>query len=143
MLTAPPTDADAAIAMLLADPRLAPLVVAHREIEPRPPRHAPWPKGLDRRLVEALRATGIEAPFTHQAAAYDAAVVDVMLPRLDGLSLVTALRRAKVATPVLFLSARHTVDDRGCHCVNVFASRERLDQERLGAHVRQEAQFDL
>jgi two-component system, OmpR family, response regulator len=35
-----------------------------------------------------------------------------MLPRLDGLSLVGALRRAGVATPVLFLSAKHTVDDR-------------------------------
>jgi two-component system, OmpR family, response regulator len=43
---------------------------------------------------------------------YDAAVVDVMLPRLDGLSLVTALRHAAIATPVLFLSARHSVDDR-------------------------------
>ena len=52
---------------------------------------------------------GLEAA---RAATYDAAVVDVMLPRLDGLSLVAALRRAKVATPVLFLSARHTVDDR-------------------------------
>jgi two-component system, OmpR family, response regulator len=47
-----------------------------------------------------------------RTAPYDAAVVDVMLPRLDGLSLVTALRRADVATPVLFLSARHSVDDR-------------------------------
>ena len=47
-----------------------------------------------------------------QAGVYDAAVVDVMLPRLDGLSLVTALRHAGVATPVLFLSARHSVDDR-------------------------------
>ena len=47
-----------------------------------------------------------------RTAPYDAAVVDVMLPRLDGLSLVTALRRADVATPVLFLRARHSVDDR-------------------------------
>ncbi|HVQ43330.1 MAG TPA: response regulator transcription factor [Vicinamibacterales bacterium] len=59
--------------------------------------------------VAADGVLGLEAA---QAAAYDAAVVDVMLPRLDGLSLVNALRRAKVATPVLFLSARHTVDDR-------------------------------
>ena len=43
---------------------------------------------------------------------YDAAIVDVMLPRLDGLSLVEALRRASIGTPVLFLSARHSVDDR-------------------------------
>jgi two-component system OmpR family response regulator len=47
-----------------------------------------------------------------RAAPYDAAVVDVMLPRLDGLSLVTALRHADIATPVLFVSARHSVDDR-------------------------------
>ena len=47
-----------------------------------------------------------------RAGPYDAAVVDVMLPRLDGLILVTALRQAGVATPVLFLSARHSVDDR-------------------------------
>ena len=47
-----------------------------------------------------------------RAGPYDAAVVDVMLPRLDGLSLVTALRHAGIATPVLFLSARHSVDDR-------------------------------
>jgi two-component system OmpR family response regulator len=35
-----------------------------------------------------------------------------MLPRLDGLSLVAALRRAHINTPVLFLSARRSVDDR-------------------------------
>jgi two-component system OmpR family response regulator len=43
---------------------------------------------------------------------YDAAVVDVMLPRLDGLSLVRRLRAARNALPVLFLSARSSVDDR-------------------------------
>lgn len=43
---------------------------------------------------------------------YDVAVVDVMLPGLDGLALVETLRRKGVRTPVLFLSARHTVDDR-------------------------------
>lgn len=43
---------------------------------------------------------------------YDAAIVDVMLPGRDGLALVEALRREGVRTPVLFLSARHTVDDR-------------------------------
>jgi two-component system OmpR family response regulator len=43
---------------------------------------------------------------------YAAAIVDVMLPGKDGLALVEALRRAGVRTPVLFLSARHTVDDR-------------------------------
>ena len=46
------------------------------------------------------------------AVAYDAAIIDVMLPAMDGLALVEALRRKGVRTPVLFLSARHTVDDR-------------------------------
>lgn len=44
--------------------------------------------------------------------AYDAAIVDVMLPGLDGRSVVEALRRRGVRTPVLFLSARRSVDDR-------------------------------
>jgi two-component system OmpR family response regulator len=44
--------------------------------------------------------------------AYDAAVVDVMLPRRDGLSLIDQLRRRGRTTPVLILSARRSVDDR-------------------------------
>src|SRR5512139_3279012 len=43
---------------------------------------------------------------------YDAAVIDIMLPKLDGLSLIDELRRGGVTTPVLILSARRTVDDR-------------------------------
>ncbi len=43
---------------------------------------------------------------------YDAAVVDVMLPRRDGLSLVGALRQRGSDVPVLILSARRSVDDR-------------------------------
>ncbi|MBI5770642.1 MAG: response regulator transcription factor [Verrucomicrobia bacterium] len=43
---------------------------------------------------------------------FDAAVVDIMLPRLDGLSLVKRLRAARRTTPVLFLSAKSSVDDR-------------------------------
>ena len=42
----------------------------------------------------------------------DVAVVDLMLPTLDGLALIETLRRRGVNTPVLILSARHTVDDR-------------------------------
>jgi two-component system OmpR family response regulator len=46
------------------------------------------------------------------ATPYDAAVVDVMLPKLDGLGLVGAWRGRQVMTPVLFLSAKGSVDDR-------------------------------
>jgi heavy metal response regulator len=47
-----------------------------------------------------------------QSVPYDAAVVDIMLPRLDGLTLVQKLRRAGKQLPVLILSAKATVDDR-------------------------------
>ena len=43
---------------------------------------------------------------------YDGAVIDIMLPRLDGLSLIREMRREKVNTPVIILSARDAVDDR-------------------------------
>ena len=43
---------------------------------------------------------------------YDAAVVDIMLPGLDGLSLVKRLRAKGEQVPVLFLSARSGVQDR-------------------------------
>lgn len=43
---------------------------------------------------------------------YAAAVMDVMVPEIDGLSLVEALRRKGVAFPVLFLSAKRSVEDR-------------------------------
>lgn len=43
---------------------------------------------------------------------YDALVVDIMLPKLDGLSLIEELRRRKSATPVIILSAKRSVDDR-------------------------------
>ena len=43
---------------------------------------------------------------------YDVAVVDVMLPKRDGLSLIDELRKRRIDTPVLILSARRSVDDR-------------------------------
>ncbi len=55
---------------------------------------------------------GDEALALTATTTYDAAVVDVMLPRLDGLSLVRRLRAGGNALPVLFLSARSSVDDR-------------------------------
>ncbi len=43
---------------------------------------------------------------------YDALVVDIMLPGMDGLTLIESLRRGRDQTPVLILSARHSVDDK-------------------------------
>ena len=55
---------------------------------------------------------GEEALMMARSVPYDAAVVDIMLPKLDGLSLVQTLRREKMQVPVLILSAKATVDDR-------------------------------
>ncbi len=48
--------------------------------------------------------------FTQQN--YDAAIVDIMLPRLDGISLVESIRSQNIRTPVIFLSAKREVEDR-------------------------------
>ena len=61
--------------------------------------------------VEQAR-DGEEGLRLASSVSWDAAVVDVMLPRRDGISLVEELRRQGRRTPVLFLSARRSVDDR-------------------------------
>ena len=43
---------------------------------------------------------------------YDLAILDVMLPGVDGFGVLSAARRARAATPVLFLSARDDIEDR-------------------------------
>ena len=43
---------------------------------------------------------------------YDAAIIDIMLPKLDGMAMIKQMRQQKIKTPVLILSARGTVEDR-------------------------------
>jgi two-component system OmpR family response regulator len=43
---------------------------------------------------------------------YDAAIIDIMLPKMDGLSLIENIRREKLKTPIIILSAKGEVDDR-------------------------------
>ncbi len=62
-------------------------------------------------------ADGRDALSQAMASAYDVLIVDRMLPGLDGLSLVRALRAAKVMTPAIFLTALGGVDDRACRPV--------------------------
>lgn len=59
-----------------------------------------------------LARDGDEALMLVTTTEFDAAIVDIMLPKLDGLSLVKRLRAQRSILPVLFLSARGTVDDR-------------------------------
>jgi DNA-binding response OmpR family regulator len=52
------------------------------------------------------------APAVDSNSSYDVAIIDLMLPKRDGLSVIDELRRRGVTTPVLILSARRSVDDR-------------------------------
>ncbi|MCD7842628.1 MAG: response regulator transcription factor [Lachnospiraceae bacterium] len=55
---------------------------------------------------------GREALVFLTSAEYDAAVLDIMMPGMDGLSVLRTLRGAGNATPVLFLTARDSIADR-------------------------------
>jgi len=43
---------------------------------------------------------------------YDAAIIDIMLPKMDGLTIIEKIRECRINTPVLILSAKRSVDDR-------------------------------
>jgi DNA-binding response OmpR family regulator len=55
---------------------------------------------------------GVEARDYALAAAYDIILLDILLPKLDGLSLMRDLRRRGMTTPILLLTARDAIDDR-------------------------------
>src|SRR5271157_5186074 len=72
-------------------------------------------------LAKAFREAGHVVDFAHDGVAgydmaveggYDVAIVDRMLPKMDGLTLVGALRNQQNETPALILSALGQVDDR-------------------------------
>lgn len=53
--------------------------------------------------------TGLNLALTEP---YDAAIIDIMLPKLDGLTLIEKLRKEKIKVPLLILSAKRSVEDR-------------------------------
>lgn len=55
---------------------------------------------------------GGEGLFMAESYAYDAVVLDIMLPVMDGLTLLKKLRARKVSVPVLMLTARGTMSDK-------------------------------
>jgi len=59
--------------------------------------------------VAADGDTGLHFALTEP---YDAAVIDIMLPKRDGLRIIKELRRENIALPVIILSAKGSVDDR-------------------------------
>jgi two-component system copper resistance phosphate regulon response regulator CusR len=76
---------------------------------------------LLRHLAAGLRGAGHvvdcaqdggEARWAVENGAYEALVLDIMMPQIDGVSLVRGLRCRGVATPIIFITARGEVRDR-------------------------------
>ena len=70
-------------------------------------------KGLkEAGFVVAHVADGQSALSLACEESYDAAIIDIMLPGMDGLALIEELRRRQIRLPVIILSAKRTVDER-------------------------------
>lgn len=76
---------------------------------------------LARALAHILEENGYGTDVVHNGAdglayaesgIYDVVILDVMLPKMDGFTVVTELRRKNVSTPVLLLTARDAVPTR-------------------------------
>jgi two-component system OmpR family response regulator len=63
-------------------------------------------------MAADIEATGEQALYRAQATEYDAIVLDVMLPGIDGFEICRRLRGSEVWTPILMLTARDSVRDR-------------------------------
>jgi two-component system OmpR family response regulator len=72
-------------------------------------------------IIKGLRAAGFAVDHARDGEEgillaltepYDTAIIDIMLPKLDGLALIDGMRRQKVNTPVIILSAKGSIDDR-------------------------------
>ncbi|HWO90666.1 MAG TPA: response regulator, partial [Methylomirabilota bacterium] len=59
-----------------------------------------------------VASTGEEGFFLVNHESFDLVVLDLMLPRRDGIEVLTTLRKRGLQTPVLILTAKDTVDDR-------------------------------
>jgi two-component system OmpR family response regulator len=72
-------------------------------------------------IVKGLKSAGYAVDHAPEGAEglrlaltqpYDTAIIDIMLPKLDGLALIQRMRKEKVHVPVIILSAKDSIDDR-------------------------------
>lgn len=70
-------------------------------------------KGLEQAGFNTVHAAnGKDGLFKMKTGEFDVAVVDIMLPEMDGFTVIQKLREAKIKTPVLVLSAKNSVEDK-------------------------------
>lgn len=107
---------------------------------------------LNRVIVKKLKSEGYsvdtcfdgeEALDCLEMAEYDAVILDIMMPGKDGYEVVKTMRQRQIDTPVIFLTARDTVDDkvRGLdlgandYLVKPFSFRELMARLRVATRV--------
>ena len=76
-----------------------------------------------RKFQITIAANGNEAMSLYHRSKPDILVLDVMMPQMDGFTLAKMIRQTDTQTPILFLTARSSVDDlvTGFHrCVNFY-----------------------
>lgn len=82
-------------------------------VEDEPKSAAYLQKGLSEQgYVADIAADGEDGLYLARSSNYDLLILDIMLPRRDGWSVMAELRRTGKQTPVLFLTARDSVSDR-------------------------------
>jgi DNA-binding response OmpR family regulator len=71
-------------------------------------------KGLEKKCGHAVDVThdGEEGLVYAGTVDYDLIILDIMLPRLDGLSVLRQLRNKGVKTPILVLTAKATIESK-------------------------------
>jgi two-component system copper resistance phosphate regulon response regulator CusR len=128
-------------------------------VEDQPTAAAYLSQGLhEEGMVVDVARTGPDGLHLLLTVRYDLAILDVMLPGLDGWTILETARRAASPTPVLFLSARDDIEDRvrglelGAedYLVKPFAFSELLARVRVilrrndgSQNVREPARFEV
>jgi len=128
-------------------------------VEDQPTAAAYLAQGLQEAgMVVDIAHTGPDGLHLLLTMPYDLAILDVMLPGLDGWTILETLRRAQRGTPVLFLSARDDIEDRvrglelGAedYLVKPYAFSELLARVRVilrrndrGVHQREASEFQV
>jgi len=70
-------------------------------------------KGLtEQGFVVDTAEDGLNGLFLAEQSEYDLIILDIMLPKIDGWTVIQKLRKTNQSVPVLFLSARDSIDDR-------------------------------
>ena len=112
---------------------------------------------LNRAITAILQHEGydVDSFFDGEAAleqllhsGYDGVILDIMMPKLDGLSVLTEIRRRHIFTPVLLLTAKAEIDDRVTgldagaddYLPKPFAMKELL--ARIRSLVRRRTEYD-